>query len=153
MNTTRTAQFPTADDYMAKAAKCRDDEMESWDRCDTDGFLSQWALQQLTHAYRAMAAMARNGWEMETTAVFNLAGDLVSTDSRMGQYGPYWLVRLADGSVDFFNESNAKNDARRVANNAKKGYYVGTVRMAMRPNGSDAVIDDAVPPVIVDNGQ
>ena len=100
-----------------------------------------------------MAAMARNGWEWETTAVFNLAGDLVSTDNRMGQYGPYWLVRLADGSVDFFNESNAKNDARRVANNAKKGYYVGTVRMAMRPNGSDSVIDDTVPPVIVDNGQ
>ena len=153
MNTTRTAQFPTADDYMDKAAMCREDEMESWDRCDTDGFLSQWALQRLTIAYRDMAAMARNGWEWETTAVFNLAGDLVSTDNRMGQYGPYWLVRLADGSVDFFNESNAKNDARRVANNAKKGYYVGTVRMAMRPNGSESVIDYTVPPVIVDNGQ
>ena len=64
MNTPRTAQFPTADDYMDKAAMCREDEMESWDRCDTDGFLSQWTLQRLTYAYRDMAALARNGLGM-----------------------------------------------------------------------------------------
>jgi hypothetical protein len=93
----------TADDYRADAAKHRQDAADSWERSDTDGFLSQWASGLTAQLADTKADLADRG----NRAYF---ARYVLTDAKTGErvddarlvdtrYGRKWVVNTADGAV------------------------------------------------------
>lgn len=108
---------------------------DSFDRCDTDGFLSQWAHTIGARKLRAEADLIDAGGKIETRALFNLDGTVASTHYGYGQYGPYWVLNdeaAARYGKRFFSPSKARTFAKRRENNRKKGFTIGTIRVAGR---------------------
>ncbi|WP_052412522.1 hypothetical protein [Streptomyces mutabilis] len=124
MTTTAT----TADEHRAASAAYVTAQQESYDRCDTDGALSQWSHGINSAKQELAARIAENGGRWEYPALFDLDGNLVPAKEVETRFGYAWmLLDEAGRCAGWFNESQAKNDNVRVRNNAKKGYYVGTV--------------------------
>jgi len=124
-----TYQGRTAAQWRQMAAGQRHDAADSLERCDTDGFVSQWASGITAREYEACAKLAEaDGWH-EFVALFDLDGNLMDAEQRDGQYGYYWLIKgLPKGVKPFFTESSARLGATRYTNDGKKGYRLGTVR-------------------------
>lgn len=134
-----TTQTPEA--LRQQAAERDLSAAESFDRCDTDGCMSQWASGITAREYELKATLAENGAVTQTAAVFDLDGNLVPAVWVEGTYGWSWMLLDADGRRDpslgkrgFFSPSQAAKDATRIANNAKKGFYEGLVEV-------EAVVD------------
>jgi len=119
-------------------------KVESFDRCDTDGFLSQWAHDQMQARYQQMARAAAEGNTVDSHAVFDLDGNLVTTQYRQGNYGPYWFIPQNEGKARFFNESEAEKFTTRRRNNEKKGYRIGSVRLRVTMAEHDMTVTDEV---------
>ena len=73
------------------------------------------------------------GGVSEFPALFDLEGKLIPAKLIDTQYGQAWAILSSEDhtspfSGNFFSQSQAKNEGTRVKNNAKKGYYIGTVR-------------------------
>jgi len=152
----------TAEAYLAAAKAHHESRIESFERCDTDGFISQWADQQLEHSMHSLAELAANGWTWATPALFDLQGNLVPATYRKGDYGWYWGIldpaNPRGKFLGFFTESSSLNPATARRNNAKKGYYVGTVNVpqheARRTARAESLIEYwQAGARIVDNGQ
>lgn len=62
---TYTISDHTAAEYTAMAEDCIRREQESWERSDTDGFLSQWASNSMARTYRTLARLAANGGDVQ----------------------------------------------------------------------------------------
>lgn len=60
----------TADEYRKMAAGSHSAKEESFDRCDTDGFLTQWAHGLTSSLYSTLAELAENNWQSEFPALF-----------------------------------------------------------------------------------
>jgi hypothetical protein len=123
----------TGDEWRAEAARCRKQSAESWERSDTDGFMSQWASDSIARECDAKARVADEGGTCEAWALFYLDGTVASLDERDGQYGPYWILNDRAAALfgkRFFNGSRANKSATRRANNRKKGFTLGRVRIA-----------------------
>jgi hypothetical protein len=117
-------------DYRTAAATSYTAAAESFDRCDTDGFVSQWAHNLTGDENRLKAELAENGGKTVTTALFLLDGRIASTHSAQGDYGTYWVLNDVAAAVvgkRFVSTSNAAKAKTRKANNAKKGITVGSV--------------------------
>jgi len=100
----------------------------SFERCDTDGFASQAASGLTADKLRLQARIVDNGGVWSFKALFDLDGNHVPAKEVNGAYGPVWMLLDADGNkTGWFNESQARNEATARTNNAKKGFYVGTV--------------------------
>lgn len=138
----------TAEQWRTIAKEASVSSAESYERCDSDGFLSQWASNQMATRYHQLAQAAEEGYTTAAMAVFDLEGNLVSQDYRDGQYGPYWFIRQAEGKARFFSESNADKLSTRRANNAKKGYRLGEVRVKVDVTEYDCTRTDQVVEVI-----
>lgn len=119
-------------------------DAESYERCDTDGFLSQWAHQQMQGRYLHMATVAKNGGTVWAPAVFDLQGNIVTMDLRDGDYGSYWFIKENEGKARFFTESGANKLTTRRDNNAKKGYRIGSVRVRVEMTEYDCKPTDEV---------
>lgn len=84
-----------AETYEAKAARNDQDKRESFERSDTDGFVSQWASGINAELNREKARLSRQ----EKLDTFN---GLYSGDTRVrakivnGQYGSVWLIDDCD---------------------------------------------------------
>lgn len=127
--------------YDVKAARQKAEELrelgrqreqesrDSFDRCDTDGFLSQWANGITAEKYRLQADIAENGGMWHFLALFDLTGKLIPAREVYGQYGRFWSLLDSEGnrSGDTFNASEAQNEKIRLRNDARKGVYVGLV--------------------------
>lgn len=50
-----------ADELRAEAQECREEARDSFERCDTDGFLSQWASRMTAQLKDAQADVAERG--------------------------------------------------------------------------------------------
>lgn len=155
-----------ADRLRAEARQHEQNAYDSFERCDTDGFLSQWASGRMAGLDYLAADIAEAGGLWEFRGLFDLNGTLVPAVRVQGQWGWSWkLLNERGRCAGWFNESRAKSEERRTAAHAKKGYYVGTVRVAARAElqGSNyfsvsAVAvreDDGWSPdaEIIDNGQ
>ena len=138
----------TGEQWKIIAHECRISETESFDRCDTDGFMSQWALQRMNARYLDMARIADNGGTIETHAVFDLDGNLVTMERREGDYGPYWFIPQNEGKARYFNESEAEKFTTRRRNNEKKGYRIGSVRVKVDMGEYDYTVTDEVVDVV-----
>lgn len=122
----------------AQAVRKNQDKADSFDRCDTDGFMSQWASGLGADKARLEADLVRAGGLMETRALFDLDGNLASTHNfqRKNQYSftmdEVWRMNdefVANGGKRFITLSEARKGATRYSNNAKKGVRVGTIRV------------------------
>ena len=124
----------SAQEYRDEAAAMRQRSADSFERCDSDGFVSQWADNVLASEAMAKAALAEKGGVIDAPALFLADGTLASTHYRTdGQYGPYWVLnnRAAEAyGKRFFSPSRAQKAATRRKNNAAKGFTVGTIRVA-----------------------
>jgi hypothetical protein len=111
--------------YHARAAQ------DSFDRSDTNGFLSQWASDLTAQKLRKQADILDQGGRAEFPALFDVAGNLVPAKLVHARYGPSWGLLPGDDPqapfTGWFSPSRAKSDDRRIANDLRKGYTVGTV--------------------------
>jgi hypothetical protein len=129
---TGTYKGRTAEQWRAESREMFAKREESYQRSDTDGFLSQWALGSLSQQYSLCAQLAEANGLTETRALFDLDGNLVPSIHGHGEYGEYFAVLDNDerGCRRFFNPSKARNDQIARRNDAAKGFYVGLVKVA-----------------------
>jgi len=95
MNTNQTAE-----QLDAAAAAHRKEAADSFDRCDTDGFISQWASGICTREAELQAEIVRNGGKAEFWGLYTADGKRVAAKMIEGQYGLVWLLR--DDAADTF---------------------------------------------------
>ena len=120
-----TLYFPTdhtADEWRAMARNRRQKVTDSWDQSDTDGFMSQWAGGVMSVLYNFLADIALTGGKGRLRMLADLDGNLLDAKEVKTRYGYAWVVNKPDGSVEWFNESEAKSAKTRIKNNAAKGY-------------------------------
>lgn len=95
---------------------------ESFQRCDTDGFLSQWALGLGAQERRAQAAILEAGGVSEFAALFDLDGNRVPAKLIDGRFGLCWAI--CDEAGKFTGEF-VNAFPKREATMARKGYREG----------------------------
>ena len=117
----------TAEEWRQEARDARKRSFDSFERCDTDGYLSQWAATQMGQRYDLLATIAEEGgfWFME---VADLDGNLLDARYVETRYGWSWVWDDADGNAVWFRESNARKGERRKAAHAKKGVMLVRVK-------------------------
>lgn len=125
-----TFEGKTAAEWEQEASESNRRAQESWERSDTDGFLSQAASDAMARLYHLNARIAADGGTAEFPAVFDLKGNLIQMHTREGQYGDYYLNMNSaiNGAPRFIRPSEARKGARRIAADEKKGFRVGTTR-------------------------
>jgi hypothetical protein len=101
MSDTTTEQAQALRDQAAAADKRAAD---SFDRCDTDGFLSQWASNITARKLRMEAALLEAGGTHTFQGLFNAAGERVQAKQAKcpaynGGYETKWLVFGGGGRV------------------------------------------------------
>jgi hypothetical protein len=93
-----TNHTDTAAAHLAKAAQHDQDAADSFERCDTDGFLSQWGSQQMGALERRQADIAAAGgvWTFSRLQLVTAAGE--ATDARLVEtrYGAKWRLDSTD---------------------------------------------------------
>lgn len=111
----------TPAEFTAEAAQHEADAHESFERCDTDGFLTQWASGINAQVARANAEIAANDgmatfWTYKVISV--ATGKTVNFRRANTRYGFKLVVDMPDGEV--WIDPNA-----REATNTSKGVSVG----------------------------
>lgn len=124
MNTTHTP-----DQLRDMARQKYQDAVDSFERCDTDGALSQWASGLAGDRLHKEADIAENGGLWEFPALFDTEGNLVPAKLIEGKYGMCWMLLDSDG--DATGEFIGAFPARR-STMFKKGYLEGTVKRPAR---------------------
>lgn len=91
-------------DIAAQAAQLRteaaahwQEKADSFERCDTDGFLSQWESGLMASRKEAEAALIERGGVQEFATLFDLDGNWVPCRIVEGKYGPSWMILDAEG--------------------------------------------------------
>ncbi len=122
----------TAAEHRAYGTQRRKDSLDSFDRSDTDGFATQAAGDLMSSVHQAQAEICDNGGKIEVDALFDRDGNMIPAKRLQTRYGMSWALLENDDPnseiTGWFNESEAQDDTRRVATNAKKGFFVGKVR-------------------------
>ncbi|MFI9591136.1 hypothetical protein [Nonomuraea sp. NPDC052265] len=122
----------TATALREQAAQHDRDVYESRERCDTDGFRSQWASGLMAAEKRLQADIEEAGGRAVFPALFDTTGNLVAAKRVQGEWGYYWVLLATDDpngrTRGWFGPSKAKKAENARANDAAKGYYVGYVK-------------------------
>ncbi|ATN94070.1 hypothetical protein J4U01_gp088 [Mycobacterium phage Kumao] len=117
----------TAEEWRAMAKQSYQREQESWERSDTDGFLSQWAHVTMAQLYNHLAELAETGGRTTLRWLFDADGNPVDDWSWVDtRYGATVRVGKGDG-VRWFNPSEARKGAQRAARDRAKGFTWGLV--------------------------
>lgn len=77
----------TADQYRALADQAHQRRIESFERCDTDGFLSQFALDIRVNEYMKWAELAENDFQDTFETLADMDGNLVPCRFIKTQFG------------------------------------------------------------------
>jgi hypothetical protein len=108
----------TASELREQAAACRAEAAASFERCDTDGFLSQWASGITARLKDTQAEIAEAGgtavfarWELQKD------GRRVLTRKVSTRYGEKWRIDETDEWITYGSERAAK----------RRGYEMGEV--------------------------
>ena len=126
-----TFKGKTAAEWREMAARSQQERQASWERSDTDGFLSQWASDVCAREYLTCADLIEQGGVTEMQVPF-VNGEVASVDYREGEYGWYWFLTVEAARVvgkRYFTPSSANKAKTRRANNLKKGVTMGTIRV------------------------
>jgi hypothetical protein len=102
----------TASELREQAAACRAEAAASFERCDTDGFLSQWASGITARLKDTQAEIAEAGGTalFARTALVTLEGAAVEAKVCQTRYGEKWLTGAGEWIP---TGSSAKALARR----------------------------------------
>ena len=119
----------TATQWRKMAQGNRDRAQGSFEACDTDGALAQWANTAMARKYELCARLAEHNGIWEFPALFTLTGALVPDAVYIRTSMGKWVWRIGKGAtVAWFNESKAVSGALRRKNDAAKGFALGTIR-------------------------
>lgn len=123
----------TATELREQSKAAAERAEESFQRSDTDGFATQAASTLMSRQYALAAEIADQGGTWEFDALFDTAGNMVAAKLITTRFGPAWAMLSSDDprsafTGQFFNPSKAEKAATRQRNDARKGFYVGTVR-------------------------
>ena len=150
----------TASEWREMAKASDQESADSFDRCDTDGFLSQWANTELARHYRYLATITERGGRVEYPALFDLDGNHIPAKEIDSKYGIRYFVFDPAGinGERYVSISLASNEATARKNNAKKGFYFGTAsyKATVSKSSTKVWVDDddyQNDVVIIDNGQ
>lgn len=116
-----------AERLRSEARRKEREAHESFERCDTDGALSQWASEITSRKLHLQADIAEAGGIWQFPALFDLSGNVVPAKLINGKYGLCWMVFDKDG--EFTGEFVSAFPKRRQTI-VNKGYLEGYV---MRP--------------------
>lgn len=114
----------TPQELRAEAARHDQDARDSFDRCDTDGFLSQWASGLTARQRRMEADLLEHDNTAEFPALFRLDGTWVPAQVIDTKYGRSWM--LLDEHGNRTGEYAPYRPARRTTM-TKRGLLEGTV--------------------------
>lgn len=109
-----TYKGKTAEEWRALASGRIAKEEESFQRCDTDGFVSQFCHGLTAREYELCATLAEQGGVHEFAALYDLAGRRVRAKLIEGKYGLCWALCDDDGNYhgrDFRDAMHAVRDA------------------------------------------
>lgn len=109
-------------DHTQAAEAAEQEARDSFERCDTDGFVSQAASGITAREHRLAAEIEANGGTSTFPALFNLEGERVRAKLIPGKYGDCWAFCDAD---DRFTGVFVSAFPARPATMAKKGYVEG----------------------------
>ena len=109
---------------QASAAAHEKEAFDSFERCDTDGFMSQWASGLSAQHDRLEAQLVLNGGVAKFPALFDLQGNWVPARLIYAKYGPCWMVLDNEGKFDGHFVSAYPKQRKTIAN---KGFLEGTV--------------------------
>jgi hypothetical protein len=93
----------TATELRNMASESRQKAEESFDRCDTDGFLSQWALGIGAQKNEMQATILDNDGKSNFPALFNLQGQRVR--AKLIRTNPPWAPWTTNDCWAICNES------------------------------------------------
>lgn len=126
-----TFQGKTAADWREQAAAARKRSADSFDRSDTDGFLSQWASEITARKHDACASLAEQGGRAEFPALLDMGGKPVRAKLIQTKFGSAFMLLDEDDQAtgEFVNLSKARKADKRNEAYAKKGYQMATVRV------------------------
>jgi hypothetical protein len=131
MTTTQTTAI--AVELREQANRHEAEARASFERCDTDGFLSQWASGLSAQKDRRQADIIEAGGVARFIALFDLNGNWVPAQMIDGKYGRSWMLLDAEGKR---TGEYAPYLPKRRDTLAKRGYVEGYV---MRPAKADIV--------------
>lgn len=133
----------------AAAATAEKQKQESYERSDTDGFMSQWASGLSAQESLMKAELEENAGKAEFTALFDRDGNMVPAKLIDTKYGQAWAVYTDPNDSSskftgvFINESSSDNPKTQAAALARKGYTLGRVKapayVAMSGNNTASV--------------
>ena len=102
----------------------RQEAQDSFDRCDTDGFLSQWAHGLNSSKCTLQAEIESNNGRASFPALFDLDENLIRAKLIDGRFGNCWaLMNEKDEFIGKFISAFPK----RVSTMERKGYREGTI--------------------------
>lgn len=128
VNTRTTEETMTTEaEYLDKANQHEQDRIDSFDRCDTDGFVSQWASGVMAEEARLNAYLARQDGCDNFSALFDLAGNLVAAKLIPTKYGMCWGILETDDPSSRITQWIGAFP-KRASTMTRKGFYEGTVR-------------------------
>ncbi len=119
----------TVEQLRNEAAELEQQKEESFQRCDTDGFLSQWAGGITAELKRTQAEVIENGGVWEFPALFDLEGNRVRaklTQVKVGNCN--WLRRTVWAFCDENGRFTGKFIGafpKRESTMERKGYREG----------------------------
>jgi hypothetical protein len=92
-----------AENLRAQAAEHRRNAAESFDRCDTDGFLSQWASGMNADLADRNADIAEHGgvWTFERVILERADGTPLDARAVQTRYGKRWRVDADDAWLPY----------------------------------------------------
>lgn len=117
---TTNATSPTT--LREEAARHEQAAADSFDRCDTDGFLSQWASGITAQLKRREADVLEAGGVHEFACLTDLDGNWVPSKLIDGRYGLCWALLAEDGT---FTGTFVSAFPKRAATLERKGYREG----------------------------
>lgn len=125
-----------------KAEDCFKSSRDSFERCDTDGFLSQWASDMTAREHQLEAEIASHGGCAVFDVLLRLDGTFASSSlwrfpNRFAGYGSVmkWRVCNPDGTVTWVS------DYRKDSSFEKKGFRRGYAVAAARPSHLGNIIN------------
>lgn len=116
----------TADEYRALSKQSHQDAIDSFDRSDTDGALSQWASNISSMKYSKLAYLAENNWKDTFETLVDLNGNLVPCRLIQTKYGfSFGVYASFEDAQECGNIIEWVGTGHRAAKN--KGYQIAVV--------------------------
>lgn len=121
----RELRETSSEDLRRMARESHQRSADSFERCDTDGFLSQWASDITGRLLTLQAEINDNGGVHEFACLCDLEGRPVRAKNIRGKYG--WVWAIMDEFGNFTGEFIG--DGLSEKSLARKGYTYGTVTL------------------------